>query len=255
MRGAVSDVQKVLRGVDRNLVVDGRWGPLTSRALQSAPDFVRVGMEKKLMSAGVDVTRIIIPSSDLTLNSIAQKAIAMGVSGPSLVNLLTTFRMESNFQPRRESHVYRDPARAREIFSALRQMSDDQIRTLVASGAYSFFEAVYGAHTRKGKELGNDRPGDGFKYRGNGIIQITGRNLHSLLQKETGVPAGDDPDVLVRDVNASITSGVWYWKRFVVSKGADLDIVKATRVVNLYTKDYEKRVAMARHYSTMSFVA
>lgn len=214
MKSAVSDVQKVLKGVNQRLVVDGIWGPLSSAALNQVPDFARVALEKKLMSAGVDVARVVIPTSDMTLSAIAQKAINAGISGVSLVNFLTTLRMESNFSPRRESHVYRNPARAREIFLALRKMSDEQIQSLVNSGARPFFEAVYGAQTEKGKRLGNREPGDGYKYRGNGPIQITGRDNHELLERETGIPAVSDPDVLTRDPDASLKSAIWYWKRF-----------------------------------------
>lgn len=256
-RAAILDTQKLLRGVSPGLAVDGLWGPKTSAALQRAPEFIRGDIERKLVASGVDVARVATTPGNSTLSDIAQKAIDAGISGPSLVNFLTTLRMESNFVARRESHVYRNPSRAREKFSTLRGMSDEQIRALVASGAPSFFEAVYGYTTRKGRMLGNVNPGDGFKFRGNGIIQITGRDNHLLLQKDTGIPAVSDPDVLVRDPDAGVQSAIWYWKRFVMSRGADLDIVKATKVVNsgLDSGDVSKRIAMARLYSAMNFTA
>lgn len=48
-----------------------------------------------------------------------------------------------------------------------------------ASKAYAIFERVYGlGNPKKARELGNTEPGDGYRYRGCGIVQITGRAAH-----------------------------------------------------------------------------
>lgn len=46
------------------------------------------------------------------------------------------------------------------------------------------------------KQLGNTQPGDGWKYRGLGPGQVTGRANVALLEKETGLPFLAQPETL-----------------------------------------------------------
>lgn len=260
-RSVVSASQTLLRMTQPTLVVDGIWGPRTDSAYRQAPDHVRVmvdaGLEKAKLKPEVKVAAVLrppvgsLPRSEamVNLSKISDYATAQGVTGASLVNFLTTLRAESGFVSRRESHVYRDVAAARKSFSALRDLSDSQIKDLVASGAESFFNAVYGPQTRKGKELGNKVAGDGYKFRGNGLIQITGRSNHEALERDTGLPVVDDPDLLSRDPAAALAAAVWYWKKFVVARKADHDIVLATRVVNPGLREIAPRISIARTFA------
>lgn len=265
-RTAVSASQIALKGVQPDLRVDGIWGVRTDAAYRKSSDFLRDMIDFGLSKAGlsvnalresipvaraVTVQKAETPNYLANLSEVASYLASKGVTGPSLVNLLTTIRAETGFRARRESHLYRDPARAREKFSALRGWPDDRVRDLVASGPEKFFEVVYGKDSRKGKELGNVIEGDGFRYRGSGHLSITGRALFAQLERETGIPALSDPDLLVRDQKAALDSAVWYWNRFVVSQNKERDIVAATKVVNagLTAKDISERISFSRMFS------
>lgn len=60
-------------------------------------------------------------------------------------------------------------------------------------GSKSYFDK-YNAGTKIGKALGNTLPGDGFKYRGRGFVQITGRANYQRLSKVAGCDLVADPD-------------------------------------------------------------
>jgi hypothetical protein len=64
----------------------------------------------------------------------------------------------------------------------------------------------YETGTPKGKRLGNTEPGDGFRYRGRGYVQITGRANYARLTKELGLGPDEDlvadPDHALRPIIA-----------------------------------------------------
>jgi putative chitinase len=60
--------------------------------------------------------------------------------------------------------------------------------------------------------LGNtpEADGDGQKYKGRGLIQITGLNNYKKLSKALGVDLVKSPELLEGPVFASLSAG-WYW--------------------------------------------
>lgn len=77
---------------------------------------------------------------------------------------------------------------------------------------------------------GNTQPGDGWKYRGRGLVQATFRDNYALLQQLTGLPLLDDPDLLLDPANALRASVAWWEKR--VPDSAIGDIERETKAVN-----------------------
>lgn len=68
------------------------------------------------------------------------------------------------------------------------------------------FNAVYGDRP----ELGNTQPGDGWRFRGRGPIQLTGRHWYELFARETGIRTDADPDLLSKpDVGWQATFFEW----------------------------------------------
>jgi uncharacterized protein (TIGR02594 family) len=59
-------------------------------------------------------------------------------------------------------------------------------------------ERVYGlGNPKKAKELGNTNPGDGFRYRGGGLLQTTGRGSYCDIGKTCSVNFENEPDLLL----------------------------------------------------------
>lgn len=65
-------------------------------------------------------------------------------------------------------------------------------------------EKVYGGR------LGNVHPGDGWKYRGRGLIMCTGLDNYALIQRLTGEPFVDFPVLLERPEYALKASIAWW---------------------------------------------
>ena len=121
---------------------------------------------------------------------------------------------------------------------------------------------VYGG--KWGREnLGNTELGDGWKYRGRGIFQITGRSNYQQLTdwaKSKGLNADyvNNPDLLL-DETDSIIAAIWYWNKKGINSFADQDNVLAvSKIINLGSakadgtpKHLEERKEKLKYYKTV----
>ena len=82
-----------------------------------------------------------------------------------------------------------------------------------------------------GSRMGNGsaETGDGWKYRGRGIIQITGKFNYRSLEYDTGLEVVENPDLLLEVKNA-VVSAFWYWDKHDLAKHSDIEIV--TKKIN-----------------------
>jgi len=79
-----------------------------------------------------------------------------------------------------------------------------------ASGE-DIFNIVYDDATRTNKyKLGNTEAGDGYKYRGRGLIQITGKDKYKKLGDRLGVDLVANPDLLDTDKNLMLKATSLY---------------------------------------------
>lgn len=85
-------------------------------------------------------------------------------------------------------------------------------------------------------QLGNTpaKDGDGYKYRGRGLIQITGKRNY-LAYQNSGFCTGDiinKPELLEKPLGA-VKSSMWWWNEHKCNFYADKDDVdKITRIIN-----------------------
>jgi predicted chitinase len=96
---------------------------------------------------------------------------------------------------------------------------------------YEYFEGMYGMK----KSLGNTEAGDGYKYRGRGFIQLTGRANYQRYGEKLGVDLVNSPDLAM---NAGIAAKValLYFKDHVLGKltyeDFEQDVINASKAIN-----------------------
>lgn len=92
----------------------------------------------------------------------------------------------------------------------------------------------YEPGTKTGKRLGNTDVGDGYKYRGAGYLQVTGKNNYQALAKAAGDPKIMNGAEYVAKNYAWESAGYW-WKSNNMNKRIDkgTNILTVSRVVNL----------------------
>ena len=94
-------------------------------------------------------------------------------------------------------------------------------------------ERVYGMNSTIGKSLGNVKPGDGWRYRGGGIMQTTGRYNYRLMGQLCGVDFENHPE-LVLSAEHALKPALAEWDKGNCNKYADAnDILSISRIINL----------------------
>ena len=105
------------------------------------------------------------------------------------------------------------------------------------SGQLKYVKEIWGptaaqARYEGRKDLGNTLVGDGSKYRGRGLIQITGRANYMVCGEELGLDLIKQPELLEKPQHACM-SAAWFWATRGLNTLADAgQFDKITRRIN-----------------------
>lgn len=77
---------------------------------------------------------------------------------------------------------------------------------------------------------GDAASGDGWKYRGRGLIQVTGKDNYRDAGEALGLPLLEEPELLEEPVHAADAAG-WFWKSHGLNRFAS-NINDCTRAIN-----------------------
>jgi len=69
---------------------------------------------------------------------------------------------------------------------------------------------------------GTEASGEGFKYKGRGLFQVTGKSNYFQLHIDTDLDCVKNPQILEEEANAVI-SALWYWSKRNLNRFADVD--------------------------------
>lgn len=95
-----------------------------------------------------------------------------------------------------------------------------------------------------GGRMGNTLPGDGWKYRGRGLIQLTGANNYRAAGAALGLDLVNHPDLVEQPETAAMVAG-WFWQSNGLNELADSgQFAKITRTINGGLTGQAERVAL-----------
>ena len=101
-----------------------------------------------------------------------------------------------------------------------------------SDGFCTMHEYASGKEYEGRKTLGNTQPGDGVRYKGRGLIQLTGRANYRDVGKALGLKLEEQPE-LAGDPAVAVKVACEFWKRKHINHAADHDdVVHVTRLVN-----------------------
>lgn len=93
-------------------------------------------------------------------------------------------------------------------------------------------QSRYEPPSRLASDLGNVSSGDGKRYMGRGVIQLTGRYNYKQFSDAMGIDFLSNPD-LVASPQYAVLVGGWYWDTRKINSAADNDdLLRVTRLVN-----------------------
>jgi putative chitinase len=84
----------------------------------------------------------------------------------------------------------------------------------------------------RSSKMGNVKEGDGWKFRGRGLKQLTGRENYTNFGKSVNMTAEQAADYVATEKGA-IESACWFWNAKKLNAIADTgDVVKMTKIIN-----------------------
>lgn len=111
------------------------------------------------------------------------------------------------------------------------------------SAQFRYTEEIASGKAYEGrKDLGNTHKGDGVKYKGRGVIQITGRSNYTDYKGYCGYDVVSQPELLAKPVGA-VRSSMWFWSRKNLNYYADINaFTTITKIINGGTNGWSDRM-------------
>lgn len=98
---------------------------------------------------------------------------------------------------------------------------------------------------------GSETSGDGWKYRGRGFIQLTGKANYKMLSNFAKTNYLENPDLLLKEADAMVAA-LWFWNMKGLNTYADKDDVKeVTRRINGGFNGLAHRTELLKKYKTI----
>lgn len=243
--GLFTRIANYLRGTD-----SGQQGTKTGRTISpgiTGAGGAAFGTFNQAGSPAAGTHRPITGDAAKNRALLIQEAKSAGITDPSeLAMFLAQIDHESGGFKALEENLNYSPARLLQIFPKYFR-STAEAEAAAAAGPAGIANRVYGGR------MGNTLPGDGYKYRGRGLIQLTGKDNYTAAGKALGIDLVNNPD-LAADAVTAAKIAVWFWKsrNGLGAAGRSGDVLTATRLINGGTNGLSDRGSLYTKYLAMA---
>jgi putative chitinase len=104
------------------------------------------------------------------------------------------------------------------------------------SGELRYSEEIAGGSAYEGRvDLGNTHPGDGIRFKGRGLIHLTGRSNYTKYghARKRDFTSGDHPKLIATDPQLAVDVAFWFWMQHRLNTLADADdVIGVTQAIN-----------------------
>jgi len=141
-----------------------------------------------------------------TVDLVCKTCCDYGIKDPyAIIAILSNIAKESGFESIRESMNYSSVARLRTVFSSKFGSMPDEQAILYVNQPEKLANFVYAG------TMGNGSvdSGDGWKYRGGGLLQISFKNNYLTIGKQVGVDLATSPDRIL-EADVAVKAAIQY---------------------------------------------
>jgi putative chitinase len=192
---------------------------------------------------------------------IEAQLLALGIDGKWLEPLLETFEKYEINTPKRQACFIGQCMHESGGFKFLRENLNYSAKGLVATWPSRFpneeFAEEYARKPERiankvyGGRMGNTEDGDGAKYIGRGLIQLTGKDNYKAVTEALGIDLVANPQLLEEPRYAALSAG-WFWNKKGLNALADAnDIETMTKRINggfIGIADRKAKIEMVSKY-------
>ena len=166
-----------------------------------------------------------------------------GIAKAGQANILASVESESNFKAKSENMNYSSAERIQKVFGKRR------FPTLEDAKPYVGQPEKLANYVYKTTD-GNSEEGDGWKYRGRGYLQHTGKNQYVAISKYTGIDVLSNPDLL-NTPEVAAKAVPWFFLKYKGKKPEQLDNMETVNKAVGFAggqEESEKRNALSEKY-------
>jgi putative chitinase len=187
--------------------------------------------------------------------------LALGIDGKWLEPLLETFEKYDISTPKRQAYFIGQCMHESGGFKQLKENLNYSAKGLMATWPSRFPDMDTAEKYERNPEkiankvyagrMGNTEDGDGAKYIGRGLIQLTGKENYANCGNAIGVDLVANPDLLSTPKYAALSAG-WFWNKKGLNAFADADDIDTiTKRINgglIGLADRKAKVEMVSKY-------